>query len=154
MVAAPVYGSIQEYQPDNELFSSYLERVELYFAANDIPNDKKVPVFLSVLGSVIYSLLRAPACPKTCESISKYVAELRRLTIHCQYGSRHYGIALCVAYGMYIHTQKKLLAMDLLTLTEAIEIALGEEAADGVQRLLEKKRILWMWSKKVQQGEP
>ena len=55
------------YQPDNELFSSYLERVELFFAANTIPDDKQVPVFLGLVDGKTYSLLKnliAPALLK------------------------------------------------------------------------------------------
>ena len=45
-------------QPENGLFLSYLERVELFFDANDIVDEKKVAVFFSVVGSKTYSLLR------------------------------------------------------------------------------------------------
>ena len=44
-----------------------LNRAELYFEANKIEERRKVPVFLSVLGSKTYSVLRdllAPAKPK------------------------------------------------------------------------------------------
>ncbi len=37
---------------------AYLERIELYFQANDIATAKQVPVFLSVIGASTYSLLR------------------------------------------------------------------------------------------------
>ena len=46
---------------------TYLERVELYFTANEIPDGKQVPIFLNVVGSTTYSLLRgllAPGNPK------------------------------------------------------------------------------------------
>ena len=67
MATAPMLGRIQEYSPDNELFSSYTERVELFFAANDVADEKKVAVFLSLIGSKTYSLLRnlvSPAPPQ------------------------------------------------------------------------------------------
>ena len=54
---------IQEYEPVNELFSAYLERVQLFFLANGVEDDKKVPVFLSVVGSKTYSLLRNLVSP-------------------------------------------------------------------------------------------
>ena len=57
-MAAPTFGRIQEYQPENELFSAYLERVELFFLANGVEDDKRVPIFLSVVGSKTYSVLR------------------------------------------------------------------------------------------------
>ena len=39
-------GQIQEFHPDNESFSSYVERVQLIFTANDIADDKKVAELL------------------------------------------------------------------------------------------------------------
>ena len=60
-------GKIQEFCPEKEKFSAYLERVELFFAANDIATEKQVPVFLSVVGGVTYGVLRnliAPDNPK------------------------------------------------------------------------------------------
>lgn len=172
---APVFGNLQEYEQENELFSSYLERVQLFFTANDVSNEKKVAVFLSMVGSKTYSLLRnllAPTLPseKTFdelvatlkshfepkplviaerfhfhqrtqnvgESITEYVAELRRLTTHCQYGA-HLEEALRdrLVCGMReVHTQKKLLAIEDLTLAKALKIAQGEEAADRNSRVL------------------
>ena len=45
----------------------YLERVELYFTANEITDGKQVPIFLNDVGSTKYGLLRsllAPVNPK------------------------------------------------------------------------------------------
>ena len=61
------FGKIDVFNPDVEEFSAYLERIELYFEANGIADEKKVPVFLSLLGAKTYSLLRtlvAPAAPR------------------------------------------------------------------------------------------
>ena len=44
-----------------------LERVELYFTANDVAEDKKVPILLSVIGANTYAFLRSqltPTAPK------------------------------------------------------------------------------------------
>ena len=49
-------GRIDEYRPENELLSSYLERVDAFFSANEINDEKQVPAFLSLIGSKIYSL--------------------------------------------------------------------------------------------------
>ena len=67
MAARTSIGQIQEFNHDSESFAAYVERVELFFTANDIPAEKKVPVFLSVVGGTTYGLLRnllAPASPK------------------------------------------------------------------------------------------
>ena len=55
---------IQEFQPDNETVSTYLERVDLYFVANGTPADKKVPVLLSSIGARTYGLLRSLVAPE------------------------------------------------------------------------------------------
>ena len=49
MAARSTIGQIQEFCPDSESFAAYVEQVELFFTANDIPAEKKVPVFLSVV---------------------------------------------------------------------------------------------------------
>ena len=53
-----ILGRIEELSPESETISSYLERTQLFLVANDVANDKRVAVFLSVLGSRHYSLLR------------------------------------------------------------------------------------------------
>ena len=58
MAASPTFGRVQEYEPENELFSAYLEWVQLFFLANGVEDDKKVSIFLSIVGSKTYSLLR------------------------------------------------------------------------------------------------
>ena len=63
---AKQYGQLQEFKPDSDSISSYLERVSLYFTANNVADWKKVPVLLSSIGAptyVILSDLLAPAKP-------------------------------------------------------------------------------------------
>ena len=63
-------GRVNEFVPEKETISAYLERVEMFFLANDISEDKKVPVLLSVIGATTYALLRnlvTPAAPKDKE---------------------------------------------------------------------------------------
>ena len=50
-------GKIQDYNPELERFSTYVERLRLYFEANNIPENRRVPVFLTVIGTKNYSLL-------------------------------------------------------------------------------------------------
>ena len=47
-------GSIAEFRADSEKIELYLERVDLYFTANNLPNDRRVPALLSVLGASAY----------------------------------------------------------------------------------------------------
>ena len=64
---AVAFGHIREFELGTESISAYLERVQLYFVANDVANEKKVAVLLSVIGSKTYILLRSllhPEAPK------------------------------------------------------------------------------------------
>ena len=65
--ATTIVGKIEEFNPDEEPFSSYMERVELFFLANSVADDRKVPIFLNGVGKKTYGLLRnlvAPDVPK------------------------------------------------------------------------------------------
>ena len=80
MAVSPIYGIVGEYQPEVELFSSYIERVQLFFLANTIADDKTVPIFFSLLGSKTYSLLRslvAPTLPQD-KSLGDLVTTLKK----------------------------------------------------------------------------
>ena len=57
------YGQLQEFQPDLDAVTSYLERVSLYFDANGIAEDKRVPILLSSIGESTYSLLNDLLAP-------------------------------------------------------------------------------------------
>jgi len=61
-------GHIESFNPDNERISAYLERVELFFTANGVAEDKQVATLLSVIGGKTYALLSdllAPTKPAT-----------------------------------------------------------------------------------------
>ena len=78
------YGRIKEFRPEEETIESYLEHIELFFTANDIADGKKVLVFLSVIGSKTYVILRnllAPAEPSDKE-FATLCTELKNC--HCQ----------------------------------------------------------------------
>ena len=62
-MATVTYGKISEFDPEQERISEYLERLHLFFEANDIANAKKVSVLLTVIGSKTYSLLRGQLTP-------------------------------------------------------------------------------------------
>ena len=83
MAHLPRHGTISEFSPELESFSSYVERVQIYMDANDVKDNKKRAVFLSVIGVNTYTLLRdlvAPADPRQTHTI----AVLRQL--FAQYG--------------------------------------------------------------------
>ena len=57
------FGTIGEFNSDAESVAAYTERVDLYFMANDVPSEKPVPVFLSMVGGKAYELLRSLCAP-------------------------------------------------------------------------------------------
>ena len=48
--AMATLGKIQEFNPDSDSVNAYIERVNLFFVANDVAEGKRVAVFLSVIG--------------------------------------------------------------------------------------------------------
>ena len=120
------HGRLGEFNSSQEDWESYVERLELYFAANDVSErdgDKRRAIFLSTCGAPTYRLIKsllAPAKPtavdfkdivaqmtahyhptpattvqrfrfnsrsrKPGESIATFVAELKKLSEHCDYG--------------------------------------------------------------------
>ena len=62
-------GKLHEFQPDTEELCSYLERVDIYFAANDVPDKKKVPVLLNCIRGGTYGLLRSLLAPESPMSV-------------------------------------------------------------------------------------
>lgn len=78
-MAAYQLGRMQEFEPETESITAYLERLQNFFDANDIADAKKVPVLLSVIGRNTYALLRnlvAPNAPKD-KSFKELTDELK-----------------------------------------------------------------------------
>ena len=164
------HGRLREFDPKAESFASYMERVDIFFEANDTPDDKKVAVFLSTVGARHYDLLReklAPVLPKSkplddlkeilrgyyepkrleiaerfvfyrrtqgpTESVSEYLAELRKCIVHCKFHADRVDEVLRdqLVCGLRNETvQKNLLSEDKLTLDKALQLAQSMEAAD------------------------
>ena len=65
--APNVFGRLKAFDPETENISTYLEGIKLYFEANNIVDEKKVPVLLTVIGPRNYGITRslvAPTRPK------------------------------------------------------------------------------------------
>ena len=58
-----VLGNIQEFDPQVETITTYLERLELYFDANTVAADKNVSALLYGLGPKVYGVLRSLLAP-------------------------------------------------------------------------------------------
>ena len=55
--------AVEEFDQENERFSAYYGSVLLFFGASGIDAEKHVPVFLSLLGAKVYSLVRDLVVP-------------------------------------------------------------------------------------------
>ncbi len=51
-------GRLDEYKPESESWSAYIERAELFMIANDVDEAKQVATLLSVMGASTYGLVR------------------------------------------------------------------------------------------------
>ena len=72
---------LQPFEPDSEELASYLERVEIFFAAHDVPEGKQVPVLLNSIGVGTYGILRSLFAPESPKSKS-YAAITEKLREH------------------------------------------------------------------------
>ena len=52
------YGCLEKFQPESDCISTYLERANLCFQANDIDERKRVPILLGSSGASNYTLLQ------------------------------------------------------------------------------------------------
>lgn len=77
MATVTRHGQLHEFDVGNETITAYLERAELYFDANDVADEKKVPVLLSNIGAKTYGLLRSLVAPKAPKE--KTLAEITTL---------------------------------------------------------------------------
>ena len=83
------FGTLKEFCPASDSMKTYLQRVDLYFAANSVKDDKKVAILLTSIGASTYDRLcdlMAPDAPstKTLDQISTTLSthfEPRRVQI-------------------------------------------------------------------------
>ena len=71
-MAGAIAGRLEPFDPGVESIVVYLQRVELYFAANEIKAEKRVPVLLNVIGenyallwSIVY--ISKETCRTACQ---------------------------------------------------------------------------------------
>ena len=163
------HGSVGEFDSSKEAWTSYCERLELYFVANDVADEaKQRAIFLTVCGPATYQLVRnlvAPGKPTdqrltaliklvedhlspqpsvtvhrfkfNCrtqsdgETIAAFVAELRRLFEHCEFGDQLDAMLRdrLVCGVRDTHVQRRLLAEPKLTYKKAFDLAQAAEMA-------------------------
>ena len=164
-----VYGTLAAFNPREEDWSEYAERLTFYFAANGITsNAKKRAILLSSVGPTTFRLMRSLVLPalldtisyedlvskvkshkepapsvivrrlqfntrnqKPSESISEYIAVLRKAAEHCNYGESLSEMLrdrlVCDITNSAV--QKRLLAEKDLTLDKAVSLAQAVEIA-------------------------
>lgn len=164
------FGNVGEFKETEESWTQYAERLEQYFAANEIKDEKKQrAILLSVCGSKTYGLIRDLLQPKKPgdvelketleklenhyspkpsviverfkfhsrsrlerENVAEFVAGLRRLSEHCQFGTTLEDMLrdrlVCGISDDRI--QRRLLAERELTFEKAVEIATATEMAN------------------------
>ena len=161
-------GKIDVFDETQESWETYVERVQHFFAANDVDDEHKVPTLLSLIGSKTYSLLKDLLLPEKPadknfeeivstlqkhlnpkpleiaerfrfykrnqqegESVLSYVAELKKLTTHCNFGGSLEETLrdklVCGLNNQQI--QKRLLAEPKLKFSKAVDIAVAMETA-------------------------
>ena len=82
MATKQYLGQLSAFHQESDTISAYLERVQIFFNANGIEEDKqKVPIFLNAVGARTYALLRDLLSPE--KPAAKNFAELQKaLTDH------------------------------------------------------------------------
>ena len=164
------HGKMSYFDPKIETWSSYSERLNFYFKANDIEDDdKKKSILLTVCGPATFNLLKSLLQPasleeksyrdyidvlkthhdpvpsaiiqrykfnsrvrNTGETVAGYVAALKSLGEHCEYGEHlHDMIRDRLVCGINdARIQRRLLQETKLTYKAALEIAQAMELAD------------------------
>ena len=64
-MATTALGQLSEFRPGQERLSVYLERFQMYVTANSVKDEKKVPLFLTVIGPTVFSLLHDLFAPES-----------------------------------------------------------------------------------------
>lgn len=173
-------GTVSEFNPDEEDWESYVERVDLYIVANGITNaEKKRAVLLTVCGAKTYHIIRdlvAPSKPtdltydeivarvnehynpkpvvtverfkfhsrsrQAGESIATFVAALRHLAIHCEFGETLNDMLrdrlICGVNDIQI--QRRLLSESKADFARVLEVAQSIETADKDTQQLQERQ--------------
>lgn len=51
-------GQVEQFEPDKGNFSSNIDRLNQYIAINDIKEEKKVALFVTIVGPATYEILK------------------------------------------------------------------------------------------------
>ncbi|RUS85038.1 hypothetical protein EGW08_007222 [Elysia chlorotica] len=70
MANSNLFGHIETFNPSNTTFSEYEERLFFYFQANNVEEDKKKPILLTVIGATNFSLIKDLVAPEKLQDVS------------------------------------------------------------------------------------
>ena len=147
---AAQYGKIKEFQPGTEELATYLERVELFFEANEVPEEKQVPIFLNVVGAPTYGLLRsllAPTKPKE-KSLAQIISVLKShyepkrnvVAERYKFHKRNQQAGLGESVAMYVAELRRLAAR--CSFGSHLQEALRDRLICGLKSEAMQKRLL------------
>ncbi|KAL1277327.1 hypothetical protein QQF64_024000 [Cirrhinus molitorella] len=72
------FGRMDEYKESKEDFESHIKRLEQWLLANDTASEKKVSVFLSVIGAETYGLLKNLVTQTKREHIEEHAGNCKK----------------------------------------------------------------------------
>ena len=145
-VALNLYGRLKAFDPEAENISTYLERIELYFEANEIADEKRVSVLLTVIGPRNYGIIRslvAPARPK-----DKTYAELEAaLKAHFQ------PKPLVIAERFRFYQRSQGLTETVLDYAaELRRLAISCEFGNFLDDALRDRFVVGLWNEQIQKS--
>ena len=60
---ASYFGGMDAFKPKEEEWLTYVERLEMFFAVNNVPEHKKAASLLTLIGGKMYALLKSLTTP-------------------------------------------------------------------------------------------
>ena len=78
---SPAFGALDKYHEGTEKFTNYISRVEVYFLANNIKENRKASIFLASCGAKVFSTaanlldptpIEQASFPAICEALKKH----------------------------------------------------------------------------------
>ncbi|KAK2547270.1 hypothetical protein P5673_032858 [Acropora cervicornis] len=124
------FGRMDAFDSKVEEWSMYVERLEIFFVVNNVPDDKKAASLLTLIGGRMYKFHKYHQ--EEGQSIREFLAKLQKLAETCEFGGyRDEALRDRLVCGITSQTiRRKLLGEADLTLKKAVDIAVGMELTD------------------------
>ena len=150
-MAAPILGYLEPFDPKTTTWESWYERLASFFVANGIKaeeNERRVAIFLSLIGSTTYELLRTLVHPKRPDELN--LDELTAV-LKAHYSPKPLVIAERVKFYQRNQHEGESVAEFMATLRKLtthcafgrfLNDALRDRLVGGLQDLTAKKKLL------------